>query len=173
MKKKVILLVTALMVVSAYMIAQDVPLSLQARLMLKVLSMDRNFSRYGDPIKIGVSSDKFLDELEACKGSLQIKGKEFVPEKMGSLDDIAKYKVIFVGAEWAGSYTLASEKATENKCLMFCETESGVMNGGAAISFKVVEEKPKIVVNLKNSRSQGTEFPAIFLRNTVVVGGLE
>jgi len=173
MKKKAILLVTALMVLSAYMIAQDVPLNLQAKLLLKVLSMDRNFSRYGDPIKIGVSSDKFLNELVTLRGSLQVKEKEFVPEKMGSLDDIAKYKVIYIGEEWAGSYTLASEKAAENKCLMFCETESGVMNGGAAISFKVVEDKAKIVVNLKNSRNQGTEFPAVFLKSTVVVGGLE
>lgn len=173
MKKNVILLVTALMVLSAYMIAQDVPLNLQAKLMLKVLSMDRNFGRYGDPIKIGVSSDKFLIELDACKDALQVKGKEFVPEKMGSLDDIAKYKVIYIGEEWTGSYMLASEKATENKCLMFSETESGVMSGGAAVSFKVVEEKPKIVVNLKNSRNQGTEFPAVFLKSTVVVGGLE
>ena len=172
MKKRLILLVIVLMMASTYIIAQDVPLNLQARLMLKVLSMDRNFSRYGDPIKIGVSSDKFLNELAACRGTLQVKGKEFVAEKMASLDDIAKYKVIFIGKDWAGNYTPASEKAIENKCLMFCETESGVMRGGGAISFKVVGEKPKIVVNLKNSRNQGTEFPAIFLKNTVVVGGL-
>ena len=173
MNKKVILFVTALMVVSVYMISQDVPLNLQARLMLKVLSMDRNFTRYGDPIKIGVSSDKLLTELESCRGSLQVKGKEIIPEKLLSLDDIARYKVIYISEEWAGSYTLASEKAAASKCLMFCETEAGVMSGGGAISFKIVEEKPKIVVNLKNSRNQGTEFPPIFLKSTVVVGGLE
>lgn len=173
MKKKVILLGAALMMMGAYLISQDVPLNLQARLMLKVLSMDRNFSRYGDPIKIGVSSDKFLNELVACRGSLQVKGKGFVPEKLTSLDDIAKYKVIYMGKEWANSYKVGSEKAVENKCLMFCETESGVRGGGGAISFKVMAGKPKIVVNLKNSRNQGTEFPAIFLKSTIVVGGLE
>lgn len=172
MKKRLILLVIVLMMVSIYIIAQDVPLNLQVRLMLKVLSMDRNFSRYGDPIKIGVSSDEFFDELAACRGMLQVNGKEFLPEKMASLDDIANYKVIYIGKDWTGNYTAASEKAVENKCLMFCETESGVKRGGGAISFKVVGEKPKIVVNLKNSRSQGTEFPTIFLKNTVVVGGL-
>jgi hypothetical protein len=172
MKKRLILLVIVLMMVSIYTIAQDVPLNLQARLMLKVLSMDRNFSRYGDPIKIGVSSEEFLNELAACKGTLQVKGKEFVAEKMVSLDDINKYKVIHIGKNWAHIYTQASRWAAENKCLMFCETESGVMSGGGAVSFKVVGEKPRIVVNLKNSRNQGTEFPAIFLKNTVVVGGL-
>ena len=173
MKNKLILLVIVLMIVSIHIIAQDVPLNLQARLMLKVLSVDRNFSRYGDPIKIGVSSDEFLNELTACKGAFQVKGKEIVPEKMISLDDINKYKVIYIGKNWAHIYAQASMWAAENKCLMFCETESGVLHGGGAISFKVVEEKPKIVVNLKNSRNQGTEFPAIFLKNTVVVGGLK
>jgi hypothetical protein len=173
MKKRLILLVIVLMMVSIYTIAQDVPLNLQAKLMLKVLSMDRNFSRYGDPIKIGVSSDEFLNELAVCRETLQVKGKEFIPEKMASLDDIAKYKVIHIGKNWDHIYSQASIWAAENKCLMFCETESGVINGGGAISFKVVGGKPKIVVNLKNSRNQGTEFPEIFLKNTVVVGGLK
>jgi hypothetical protein len=172
MKKKLILLVIAPMIVSAYIAAQDVPLNLQARLMLKILSMDRNFSRFGDPIKIGVSSDKFLQELTAVRGSYQIKGKDFSPEKIASLDDIAKYKVIYVGKDWANNYTAASVKAVENKCLMFCETEAGVLSGGGSVSFKVIGSKPKIVVNLKNSRNQGTEFPANFLKITVVVGGL-
>jgi hypothetical protein len=173
MKKRLILLVIVLMMVSIYTIAQDVPLNLQARLMLKVLSMDRNFSRYGDPIKIGVSSDEFFKELAVCRGTLQVKGKEFVPEKMVSLDDISKYKVIHIGKNWSHIYTQASLWAAENKCLMFCETEAGVIKGGGAISFKVVGGKPKIVVNLTNSRNQGTEFPEIFLKNTVVVGGLK
>ena len=173
MKKRLILLVIVLMMSSIYTIARDVPLNLQARLMLKVLSMDRNFSRYGDPIKIGVSSDEFLNELAACNGALQVKGKKFVPEKMISLDDIAKYKVIHIGKNWDHIYTQASMWAAENKCLMFCESESGVINGGGAISFKVAGGKPKIVVNLKNSKAQGTEFPEIFLETTVVVGGLK
>lgn len=173
MRKKPILLVILTVIVSALLSGQEVPLNLQAKLMLKILSMDRNFNRYGDPIKIGVSSDRFLLELMANKKNLKVKGKDFIPEKMNSLNDIDKYKVTYIGKEWTDSYLAASTRATENKCLMFCETDDGVMNGGGAVSFKVVGGKPKIVVNLGNSRNQGTEFPAIFLKTTVVVGGLE
>ena len=173
MKKKLLVLLITPMIISAFISAQDVPLNLQCKLMLKILSMDRNFTRFGDPIKIGVSSDKFLAELKASKGTLKVKGKDFQAEKMASLDDIDKYKVIYVGKDWASNYTVAAAKAVENKSLVFCETEAGVMSGGGSVSFKVVAGKPKIVVNLENARNQGTEFPANFLKITVVVGGLQ
>jgi hypothetical protein len=173
MKKKLLVMFVALTILSVYISAQDVPLNLQCKLMLKILSMDRNFSRFGDPIKIGVSSDKFMNELNANKGTLTIKGKDFSAEKLSSLDEIGKYRVIYISKDWADKYTAASGKANETKSLMFCETEAGVMSGGGAVSFKVVAGKPKIVVNLENSRNQGTEFPANFLKITVVVGGLE
>ncbi|MCP5051568.1 MAG: YfiR family protein [bacterium] len=150
----------------------DVPAGMQVKLMLKILSMDRNFDRFGDPIKIGVSSDVFLSELNAVKGKLKIKKKDFVAEKMGSPDDIANYKVIYVGKDWAANYSAASSKAVENKALMFCETEDGVLSGGGAISFKVVAKKPKIVINIGNVKNQGTDFPSGFLKITVVVGSM-
>ncbi|UCH93836.1 MAG: YfiR family protein [Candidatus Aminicenantes bacterium] len=172
MKDKLAPLVIALVVLSAYGAAQEVPFNVQAKLMLKIICMDRNINRLGSPIKIGVSSDKLLKELEGVKG-LKIKGKDFLAKKIFSLDDIANYKVIYVGTNWSSNYLAASAKAVENRCLMFCEDETGVLNGGAAVSFKVVEGKPKIVVNLENAKKQGTDFPAGFLKITVVVGGLQ
>lgn len=173
MRNKLILLVTVLVVLSPYYLtAQEVPLDLQVKLILKIVSMDRNFDRFGDPIKIGVSADDMIKELEAIKGKLTIKGKNFSIEKMASPGDVANFKVIYVGKNWAENYSTASAKAAENQCLMFCQTEEGVMTGGGAVSFKVVEGKPKIIVNLGNAKKQGTDFPAGFLKITLVVGGV-
>jgi hypothetical protein len=152
--------------------AADVPAPMQVKLMLKILSMDRNFDRFGDPIKIGVSDDAILAELDKVKGKLKIKAKDFSVEKMGSPDDISNYKVIYVGKNWAANYAAASAKAKANQSLMFCESEDGVMSGGGAISFKVVDAKPKIIINLGNVKDQGTDFPAGFLKITVVVGSI-
>jgi hypothetical protein len=168
--KKLFLLVIMLLLVGLQVYSQDVPHNLQVKLMLKILSMDRNFDRFGDPIKIGVSSDLFLKELNAEKGTLRVKQKYFVAEKMDSPKDVDKYKVIYVGKEWAANYSAVSVKATANKALMFCETEEGVLSGGGAISFKVVANKPKIVIHIGNVKLQGTDFPASFLKSTVVVG---
>jgi len=174
MKNKIILSFIVLLLIgfagNAY--ADDVPQDLQVKLMLKILSMDRNFARFGEPLKIGVSSDTYLKELKAVEGKLKVKDKDFVAEKMASPDDIAKYKVVYVGKDWAANYSAAAAKATSNKSLMFCETEEGVLSGGGAISFKVVDNKPKIVINLNNVKDQGTDFPAGFLKITVVVGSM-
>lgn len=171
MKTKIVLLFTVLLVLGFNAYAQDVPHELQVKLILKILSMDRNFDRFGDPIKIGVSSDGFIKALKA-EADLTVKQKKFIVEKMSSPADVGNYKIIYVGKEWAANYKAAAAKAVETKALMFCETEDGVMSGGGAISFKVVDSKPKIVINLANVKDQGTDFPAGFLQITVVVGSM-
>ncbi len=172
MRNKCVLFMIALAIISAPMIAQDVPLELQTKLMLKIVSMDRNFDRFGNPIKIGTSSDEIFKELSTIKGSLKVKGNDFLVEKINSPADIAKFKVAYIGKNWSGNYNAAAAAAAANQCLMFCEVEEGVTTGGGAVSFKVVEGKPKIVINLENAKKQGTDFPAGFLKITVVVGGL-
>ncbi|MGD2092920.1 MAG: YfiR family protein [Candidatus Aminicenantes bacterium] len=172
MRNRLVLIVIALLVSGTIISAQDVPMNVQVKLILKILSMDRNFSRFGDPIKIGTSSDEFQEELTAIKGKLKVKGKDFIVEKIASVKDVANYKVIYVGKNWADNYKAVSETASENKCLVFCQEAAGVREGGGAVSFIVVDDRPKIVVNVVNAKSQGTDFPAGFLKITVVVGGL-
>jgi hypothetical protein len=171
MRNKILLMVIMLIAFSATSFSVDVPHPLQAKLLLKIISMDRNFTRFGDPVKIGVSSDAFLEVLKGTKFS--IKGRGFVAEKINNVDDIANYKVIYVGKEWAKQCIAASEKAVANQCLVFCESEEGVLSGGGSISFKVVDANPRIVVNIENAKKQGTDFPAVFLKSTIVVGGLK
>lgn len=165
-----IFFVIVLMLFGPYIMAQDVPLNLQAKLILKILSMDRNFSRFGNPIKIGSSSKELLLELETLKGKLKVKGKDFVAVKISSPDDIANFKVAYIGQNWTGNYNTIFTKAIENQCLIFCQTEDGVLSGGGAVSFKVVIGKPKIVINLKNAKKQGTDFPEELLKISELVG---
>ncbi len=172
MKNKLWLFVVLAAAMGVYGLAQDVPFDLQAKLMLKILSMDRNLDRYGDPIKIGCSDDAFLSEIGGISG-VTIKGKTFKVEKINTLNDIGRYKVIYVGKNWSNNYTAAAAEAVKNKCLVFTQSEDGVLSGGGAVSFKVMDGKPKIVVNLENARNQGTDFPANFLSITMVVGGLQ
>lgn len=172
MRNKLVLFVIALLAVGTILSAQDVPINVQVKLILKILSMDRNFSRFGDPIKIGTSSDEFMEELTAIKGKLKVKGKDFIVEKIDAVADVAKYKVVYLGKNWVANYKAVSEIASENQCLVFCQEAAGVREGGGAVSFIVVDEKPKIVVNVVNAKNQGTDFPAGFLKITLVEGGL-
>ncbi|MGE5344290.1 MAG: YfiR family protein [Candidatus Omnitrophota bacterium] len=158
----------ALMGIQIY--AEGVPADVQAKLMLKIISMDRNFGRFGDPIKIGVSSDEMIGALKST--GMTISGKSFSAEKISSPDDAGKYKVVFIGKNMSGNASAITSKASGRQCLVFSESEDVVVSGGGAVSFKVVGSSPKIVVNLENAKKQGTDFPADFLKVTVVVGGL-
>ncbi|MCP4157482.1 MAG: YfiR family protein [bacterium] len=169
----IVFILTIVFLSGSIIYAQAVPAKLQVKLILKIVSMDRNFGRFGDPVKIGVSSDAVFSEFKANEGKVKVKGKDFIIEKMASLDDITNYKVAYVDKNWSNNYSAAAEKATANKTLIFCNEEDFVVAGGGAISFKVVSGKPKIVINLKNVKDQGTDFPANFLKITVVVGGLK
>ncbi len=172
MRNKLVLFIIAFLVAGTIISAQDVPINVQVKLILKILSMDRNFSRFGDPIKFGTSSDEFMEELTAIKGKLKVKGKDFIVEKIASVKDVANYKVVYLGKSWAANYKAVSEIAKENQCLVFCQEADGVRKGGGAVSFIVVDGRPKIVVNVVNAKNQGTDFPAGFLKITVVEGGL-
>jgi hypothetical protein len=171
-KKWFALILLAALAAALPLRAQEVPFELQMKLIMKILEFDKNFDRFGDPIKIGVTSDDVLTALNAQKNALQVKGKSFIAEKMATPADIAKYHVIYVDKNWSAEYKTAAAKAGDNKALMFTRDEEGVMNGGGAISFKTIEGKPKIMLSIANARTQGSDFPANFLQLTVVIGGL-
>lgn len=171
MKKQVVLVLLAVLLTSTLVMAQAVPAKLQVTLILKIISMDRNFGRFGDPVKIGVSSDALMAEFKANQG-VAVKGKTFVVEKMNALDDLNNYKVVYIDTNWSSNYAAAADKAKANKTLIFCAEENYVAAGGGAVSFKVVGGKPKIVINLANTKDQGSDFPANFLKITYVVGGV-
>ncbi|MCB0777264.1 MAG: YfiR family protein [Chitinophagaceae bacterium] len=136
------------------------------------MSMDRNFERFGDTVKIGVSSDAMLSEL-ASQSELQIKEKPFVAVKMDSPEDIEEYKIVYIDRNWQEDYGLVARKAEENKALIFAADENYVTTGGGSICFKTFDAKPKIVINLQNVKKQGSDFPANFLKITTVVGLIE
>lgn len=171
MRTKVVFILAVLLVMSSMVYAQDVPLKNQVMLSLKIISMDRNFGRYGDPVKIGVSSDKVLSEFKAA-ASLKVKGKSFAVEKMSSLDDLGNYKVVYIDDNWKNNYGAAAEKAAANQTLIFTSDVDFVESGGGSVAYKVVGGKARIVLNLPNAKNQGADFPANFLKITVVVGGL-
>ncbi len=171
MKSKIVFMVLVLFLISSMAFAQAVPKSAQVKLVLKIASMDRNFGRFGDPVKLGVSSDAMVSEFKAAAG-MKIKGKAFVVEKMGSLDDLSKYKVVYVDSNWKNNYAAAADAAAGNQTLIFAAESDYVESGGGSVSFKVVGGKVKIVLNVSNAKKQGSDFPAGFLKVTVVVGGL-
>lgn len=156
---------------SSFLFSQSVQKDIQAQLILKIVSLDRNFARYGDPIKIGVSSQAMERALKRFS-KRTIREREYLPEMMSTIDDIEQYHIIYVDKNWKENYKAACDKAVEKKILMFSADDDAVERGEAGIAFKTVMGATKIVINLEVVRKQGSDFAAGFLQVAHVVGNL-
>jgi hypothetical protein len=128
-------------------------------ILLKIISLDENLKRFGEPIKIGVVSDKIFRQLKALEEKIKIKGKHFKTEKINSLKTVAGCKIIYITKEMARNRFNEIEKLVEDDCFIFCEDEESILFGHGAVLLKVVDKFTHVVVNLDNVRRQGASFP--------------
>ncbi len=103
---------------------------------------------------------------------MTVKGTKIETVLLSTLDDIANCSVVYISDNWKSNYVAACQKATEQKVLMFAASFKAVERGEAAVAFKTVKGKAKIVINLKVAKEQDTDFPANLLQLTMVVGNL-
>ncbi len=153
------------------LLSQTVQKDLQAQFVLKIISLDRNFDRYGDPIRIGVTSNAMFRAMNRFSKQV-VKGKKFAPELMNTLDDISKYDAFYLDKNWDANHKAALEKAKEHKVLMFSYSYRAVERAEAGVAFRTVLGKPKIVVNLGVIKEEGSDFPSNFLTMTMVFGSI-
>lgn len=166
---KFIVLVVFLFFGLSVSFAEEIPVKSQARLILKIITMDKNFDRFGDTIKIGVSSDEMLKAFKSIPATMKVKGKNFVVGKLNSLEDILKYSIIYIDSNWEKYYDESSEKAISNRVLTFCRDKKCAEQFGCAVTFKMIEHKPRILIKNSNARKQGTEFTKAFLEIAIAI----
>lgn len=166
-----LVLVFVLLVGSHALFSQTVQRDVQAQLMLKIISLDRNMGRFGDTVTIGVTSDAMLRTLKRFD-KRPIKGKSFTVGLMQTLDDIAAYNVVYIDKNWEKNYKAAGDAAIAKKVLMFCASFKAVERNEAGVAFKTVLGKPRIVMNLGVVKLQASDFPSGLLQLTMVVGNL-
>ncbi len=162
-------LVAFVLVCFSFISFSQIPVELQVLLALKILTFDKNFSRFGNPIKIAVTSDEILNSFKAIEGTIKVKGRNFKAEKISSPSEISNYNVLFIGKNWKSKYAEAGAKAEEAKVIAFGEEEECVKSGAAGVGFKVVEGKPKIIINITSSKAQGSEFPTTLLKMAILI----
>jgi uncharacterized protein DUF4154 len=170
-KYAIIFIVFFAILCKGVMFSQFVAEDAQAKLMLKIILYDRNFSRFGDVVKIGVSSKTMLKVLNRYKDKT-IRGKTLEIGLMQSADDVEKYGVIYIDRNWKNRYDACKAKAKEKKVLMFCGSYKAVEKDQAGIAFRIIQNKIKIVLNLKVVKDMGTDFPSDLLKLSLVVGNL-
>ena len=168
MKNKIVLFVVIFLFLLPFAFS-EVPVALQTKLALKILTFDKNFSRYQDPIKIGVTSDELFNGFKSLEGTIKVKGRYFTVVKIDSPSKIGGISVLYVGNNWKSNYKKVSSAVKGKNILVFAEDEECVKKGVAGVGFKVVGGKPKILINIDAAKSQGTEFPATLLKIAFIV----
>ncbi len=166
--RKILFIALILILTAGIVYSQDVPAALQVRLILKILSMDNNIERFGGTIKIGVTSDAVLSAFQGAS-DMKVSGKSFSVSVMGSPGDIGGYGVIYIDKNWGGNYGVCAQKAAASKALMFVNDEDAIKDNLGAVTFKVIDGKPKILLNVDNAKKQGSEFPVNFLKMAQLV----
>lgn len=141
----------------------QVPVDLQAAIALKIISYDSNIGRFGASIEIGVSSQELLDGFKkVIETQPSVKDKKLSVSLMSSPADAAKFKVVFIGSNWSDKYTAVGTTATGKKILAMSSNEDALKNG-IAVSFKLADGKPKIVLSKSAVKNQGSSFSADLL----------
>ncbi len=166
--KKLIIICLLILSTSVSINAQNVPAKIQVQFILKIVSMDKNMGRLGNPIKIGVSSDALVGAFNSVSG-ITIAGTPFTVTKLSSPGDVNSYKVVVIDTNWKGNYSAVGKMAAAGKILMFAGDESGVKKNKGGLGFKIVGGKPKILANIDNLKKQGSDFPVNFFKMAVLV----
>ncbi len=145
----------------------DFPVKSQARLILKILTMDENFTRFGDPIVIGVSSSKMLKAFDSIPATLRVKGRTFFAKKMSDITDIERFNVVYIDRNWEKSYNYLDRKRPLKLPLIFCQERSLLDKSQGGICFKIVDGKPRILYSSENTKRQGSLFNMKFRKVAV------
>lgn len=170
----------------AYAQQVDVPMEIQYNIMLKVLSYDKNLSRFGtDEIRIGVfyqsgfkASATARDELSESVSKSKIKDidKRKISVFYSNLDYESpsafikdkKISVIYFLPLRAVSIENILSETKKIKILSFSAVKDYIAEG-VAISFALKSSKPEILVNLKAAKAEGTDFSSQLLKIVTVI----
>jgi len=148
--------------------AQWVDLKVQVQFLPNILAFDRNQLRYGNPVSVGVSSDEALKVFEQIVDQADVNGKKLSFTKLKSSDDVTNYKVVYIDDNMSKDIDKIVEHGKANQILIICKKDE-LLEKGAGVSFRKVLNKPQIVVNQENCKSQGSNFIANFLKAVIVI----
>lgn len=129
-----------------------------AKLIIKIISYDKNFSRFGNPIKIGTTSNKLAITFSKIK-PLKIKNINCTVKKVTTTNFKGVNILIVDSKDFSDEM---KKYAEENKILVFGDKVEDIKKG-ASFTFFLNEGKPKIAASLDNIKAQGSKYPANFL----------
>lgn len=152
-----------------------VPVQVQIPLLLKVISLEKNFSSYGDIYTIGVLFQDSFERSRALKDDiLPMNGMkhiallngtpvDFVPLEIRSEEDIEKQlsakniKAVYITPLRSIDITVVSKLTKRLKIISLTGVPEYV-EAGISVGVGIEGEKSKVLINLASSKEEGADF---------------
>lgn len=180
--QKFVSIVSLLLILSSVALAEEVPIDIQVPLYLKILYFDRNLKeRCKDTVKIGIlydpkketsikKKDEFLEVFNRVeeKTIFGVNVKVIPISLRGPVSMLKKVNVVyicFLNEEQVPAFL----KIAGEWNILTLASEAKFVEMGAAVGLSIVEDKPKIVINLPASKRQGADFSSRLLRLAKVI----
>ncbi|MCP4154407.1 MAG: YfiR family protein [bacterium] len=142
--------------------------SLLAKILLKLISFDKQIARFGDTITIGVSEDGMLLALRKMSDT-KILGKKFSAIKLLLPEEVEKCNVIYIGSSMRKRLPEISKITRAKKVLSFSPHNS-YLKKGLAMALEIEDSLPIIWMNLANATREGSDISLKSLKLVIIKG---
>jgi hypothetical protein len=180
-------LIPLLLSASSYAQEMALPVEDQVPLFIKILNYERNLKNYkNDIVVIGViyqerfrisnlAKDAFIKTIDE-NSEITIDGKpvDCVPIEISNIDYLEniiidkKIKVLYVAP--LRSIELSSiYRVSRQKKVVSITGVSRYVKDGLSVGLDLIDERPKILINLKAAKYEGTDFTSQLLRLAIII----
>ncbi len=160
----------------------NIPVEMQAAIFLKALSYDKTITNSNQSqINIGIivnpesnksksNKDNFIENINSSKSGISTKSINTFSVNISSINDMKKYNlnILYLTPD-LGSLEEVSKIAKENKTLTWSSDPKNVRNGFASMGVMNKNNRPKIIVNLKNAKQEGHEISSQLLKLSEII----
>jgi len=172
----------AVMLLSAAAPADEVPLSVGATVLLKVLTYDASFDGRGSGdfvVLVPHAPDRKAEAdvaMEALapltKSKLKARALSFVPvraaELAGAIETKRASAILLLRGSSSDLIAEAARLGKSARVYTLGASEDSVQNG-VALGVTVKDSKPQVLINVAQSRAEGMDFPQSILKLARVV----
>ncbi len=147
---------------------QETKDSVLAKIVMKLISFDKNISRFGDTITIGATDDEMLKALRQMSET-KILGKQFTTFKLLQPEETTKCNAVFLGNGLKAQHSEIVKLAKEHKVLTFV-ADKDALKKGFAVALEIEDNMPVIWMNLQNASECGSKISLDSLKLVIVKG---
>jgi hypothetical protein len=160
--------------------SMPLPMKNQVVMFLKILPYDYELKKRGDNLKIGaisfcsseskVAKDSFLNELKEYKDE-KIGEQSFSYQEISSLDTLKNnpFDIVYISPGCKNNLNDIKKITLQKKIITITGVPEYVYDGFASISINLKNNKPKIMVNIQNTKDEGSNFSANLLKLAEVI----